>query len=227
MTLNGALQGIAAIKKAVNNTNKGNQEFSGESPFLTLKDGESRKIRFIQEVDEQFSSYDARRGILLVINEHSNPSDFRKKAVCTFDADDSRARCFGCERYNRDDEVLKKWRPRMRLYANVIVRGDTGGDKVKILSQGFGDKAVGETIIDMAVEYDGICNQDFKLSRQGSSMNDTKYSLLPLAARPLSKEDLAFEVIDLTKIIKFIDYKDQAEFYGGTESLSEASKKEW
>ena len=41
--------------------------------WLKLADGQSVKIRFIEELDEDSANYDAERGLALVVKEHTNP----------------------------------------------------------------------------------------------------------------------------------------------------------
>lgn len=226
MSIKGALGGLAAMKAAADNVG-GGSDFGDESPFLTLKDGESVKIRVLQELDEAFVTYNKRRGQALAVYEHSKPNDFKKKAICTKDEE---GKCYGCERYasNPQDDVIKKWKPKLRLYTNVIVRG-TGDtpDKVKVLSQGFGGKSAGNAILEIGAEFEGVCGMDMKFSRKGSGMNDTEYTIFPLAAKAMSKADQEFEVIDLSKLIKSVAYADQAAFYGDDSEAADAEKDAW
>lgn len=220
MTLKGTIKSLSAIKAKAEEKSKFTGD--GESPFLTLKDGETAAIRFLQELDEDSPLYDDRRGTVAVVEEHTSPKDFKLRAVCTYEAEN---RCWACEQ-TTIPEIGKKWKARMRFYANVIVRGDAG-DKVKILAQGFSAKNVGSMLIDMAEEYGNLGGQDFKMSRKGAGMNDTSYSLLPRPPKPLSKADGELEVIDLSKFIKYVPYESQAEFYSGNAKEEAAGKESW
>ena len=51
--------------------------------WLKLADGQAVKIRFIEELDEDSSNYDAKRGLAIVVKEHTNPKDYKRKAVDT------------------------------------------------------------------------------------------------------------------------------------------------
>lgn len=197
--------------------------FDGESPFLTLKDGETATIRFLQEFDDSLPGYDERRGTIYWGDEHVSPKDFKLRAVCTMDSD---GKCWACEQVHLP-EIGKKWKPRMRFYANVIVRGVDGGeDKVKILAQGFGDKNVGKMLIGFSDEYEGLSGQDFKLSRSGSGMNDTSYMLIPKAPKALSADDLKHEVKDISRYAKYVPYENQADFFNGN-AKEEDSTESW
>jgi hypothetical protein len=220
MSLKGTIKGLSAIKaKAAEKTSFTGD---GESPFLTLKDGETAVIRFLQELDDESALYDDRRGLVEVVEEHTSPKDFKLRAVCTYESEN---RCYACEQTTLP-EIGKKWKPRMRFYANVILRAE-GGDKVKILAQGFSAKNIGSMLIDMAEEYENLGGQDFKLSRKGAGMNDTSYSLLPRPAKAMSKADQELEVIDLSKFIKYVPYEQQAEFYAGNAKEETAGKESW
>jgi hypothetical protein len=205
-----AIKGLEKINQKI--AEKATFTGDGESPFLTLKDGEKYTVRFIQELDSDVESYDERRGLIQVVEEHTSPKNYKLRAVCTFEEE---GRCWACEQTTLP-EIGKKWKPRMRFYANVLVRGDT--PKVKILAQGFGDKNIGKLLVDMAEMYEGLGATDFVLSRSGSGMNDTSYRLLPLPkSKALSKEEQTLEVKDLTKFIKHVPYDAQSAFYLGTE----------
>jgi hypothetical protein len=215
-----AIKGLAAIKKKAEE--KKGFSGDGESPFLSLKDGDSAKIRFLQELDEDSQAYDERRGAVLVLEEHSSPKDFKKTAMCTAETE---GRCWACEQTSTP-EIGKKWKPKMRFYANVIVRNPDGEDKVKILKRGFSDKDVGNDVINIVEEFEALSDKDLKISRKGSKMNDTSYSLLPLAPKPLTKAEKELELIDPWKFVKNIPYDQQAAFYAGEETEG-GSSSEW
>lgn len=215
-----AIKGLDAIKKKAAEK-KG---FTNDGPlFLQIKDGESTKLRFMQELEETSPNYDERRGLAQVIEEHASPKDFKRTAACT--AEDE-GRCWACEQTS-NPEIGKKWKPRMRLYTNVLVRGKDGGeDKVMILKAGFSDKGIGDDVVNIAEEFGALGDKDVKYSRKGSGMNDTSYSLLPLAPKPLSKDEQTLELHDINKFIKRVSYDEQPAFYAGaTEETSKA--KDW
>lgn len=207
-----AIKGIKAIKERAEKA-KG---FSGdgESPFFSLKDGESAKVRFLQELDDESEYYDERRGTVLVVEEHNAPQDFKRTALCTAE---SEGRCWACEQTS-DPKVGKKWKPKLRFYANVLVRNPEGEDKVKILKRGFSDKDIGNDVVNVVEEFEAISDKDVKISRKGAGMNDTSYSLLPLAPKPMSEAESKLELIDPTKFVKHVAYEDQPAFYAGQES---------
>lgn len=224
MAVKGSIKSLDKIKQKLET--KGGGSFDDESPFLTLKDGDSYSIRFIQEISDDSPFYDERRGTMEIVEEHTGqgPEGYKRRAVCTFEED---GRCWACEQTTLP-EIGKKWKPRMRFYVNVIVRGVDGApDKVKILAQGFGDKNIGKYLIECSSEYDGLGGQDFKISRSGSGMNDTNYTIVPRAPKPMSEADKAFEVRDLSRYVKYVAYEDQADFYSGNATGSEEDNSGW
>lgn len=217
-----AIKGLAGIKAKAAEKAGG---FDGESPFLSLKADQSVKVRFLQEFDDESPNYDERRGTILVVEEHNSPTDFKKTAECTAETE---GRCWACEQVTKvsNEKVAKKWKPKMRFYANVLVRNPDGGDKVKILKRGFSDKDIGNDLIGIAEEFDSLGAQDVKISRKGSGMNDTSYSVLHLAPKPLTKEEAALELIDPRKFVKSVSYEQMAEFFTSTEEEG-GSAEEW
>lgn len=196
----------------------------GESPFFSLKGGQSAKIHFLQELDSESQYYDDRRGAFEVIEEHSSPQDFKITAECSLE---SEGKCWACEQTELPD-IGKKWRPKLRFYANVLVRGEDGAeDKVKILKRGFSDKDVGSTVINIIEEFGEIGGKDLRIKREGSSMNDTSWSLLPLAPKKLTKAEGELELIPLDKFIKRIPYDDQSAFYSGESNDEGGKSEEW
>ncbi len=53
-------------------------ENSPKVRWLKLADGQSAKIRFIEELDEDSANYNPERGLALVVKEHTNPKDYSK-----------------------------------------------------------------------------------------------------------------------------------------------------
>jgi len=51
--------------------------------WLKLADGQAVKIRFLEELDEDSANYSEDRGLAMVVKEHTNPKDFRRRAVDT------------------------------------------------------------------------------------------------------------------------------------------------
>jgi hypothetical protein len=213
-----AFSKLADIKKKA--AEKASFSGDGESSFLSLKDGDKVSIRFLQEFDDDSPLYDERRGAMKVIMEHVSPADYKKSAVCTAE---SEGRCWACEQTSLPD-IGKNWKPRMRLYANVLLRSESG-DKVKVIKGGFSDKGIGEKLINIAEEFEQLGGQDISYSRRGSGKNDTSYDVLPKAPKKMTKEEEGVELIDLSRFAKEISYDNQAAFYTG--SGDESTTDDW
>jgi hypothetical protein len=83
--------------------------------WVKLADGQGAKIRFVEELDEDSATYVESRGLAVVISEHQNPKDYKRKAACT---QDTEGRCYGCEMARKEPKA--GWRARMRFYCNVL-----------------------------------------------------------------------------------------------------------
>jgi len=78
--------------------------------WVKLADGQAAKIRFVEELDEDSANYSESRGLAVVVAEHTNPKDYKRKAACTMDTE---GRCFGCEMARK--EPKSGWKARMRF----------------------------------------------------------------------------------------------------------------
>ena len=181
-----------------------------------VKDGQSVKIRFMQEVDPDSENYIEKAGLAFIAIEHTNPKDYKRKALCTID---DQGRCFGCEQHHRDPKA--GWKGKRRFYANVLVNDDKEDPYVAIFSQGVGPKSATEEVIQYAGETGSITNINWKLKRTGTGM-ETNYSIIPLPTGDAKAIDFdKNELFDLTKTaVRDVPYQDQETFYLGITSDS-------
>ena len=194
--------------------------------WLKVDDGQSVKIRFLQELDPDSPNFDNRAGVGFIAVEHTNPKDYRRKALCS--ADDQ-GRCFGCEMHRKD--MKAGWKGRSRLYINVLVDDGKEEPYVAILSQGSGPKSATPEIIQYAGETGSISNVLWRLKRTGEK-TDTNYSIIPLPST--DTVDIGqYELFDLEKIaVRDVPYAEQENFYFGvtsdsSEESSTSSSVEW
>lgn len=194
--------------------------------WLKLDDGQSAKIRFLQELDPDSPNFDNRAGVGFIAVEHTNPKDYRRKALCSVD---DQGRCFGCEMHRRDPKA--GWKGRSRLYINILVDDGNEDPYVAIFSQGTGPKSATPEIIQYAGETGSISNVLWRLKRTGEK-TDTNYSIIPLPSD--AKVDVSqYELYDLEKIaVRDVPYVDQENFYMGvtsdsSEASSNSSSVEW
>jgi hypothetical protein len=228
MSETGLITGLAAIQAQID---RQNQDFDSDAPKATwfkLKGGQSSKVLFLQEFDENSPNYNPEVGTLLLAVEHNNPGPnmYTRKALCTKED----GACVGCEMNKANPK--KGWNQKMRLYANVLVDNGKDAPFVAILSQGIGGKSITPTLAQMAVDYKGITQTLFRINRTGTEMNNTSYTILPLIGADLPSTE-GLELYDLkTTATRKIEYEKQAEFYGIEAEVEEpksesASDFEW
>lgn len=210
----GIVTGLAAMNKAMEPTHITSDGQKGR--WLQLKDGQSVKIRFLQEIDPDSPNYNKDAGTGIVGIEHTNPKDYKRKAVCTFEDE---GQCFGCEQHRRDPKA--GWKPKPRFYVNVLVEDGTEEPYVAILSQGTGAKSATPEIGSYASETGSITNLVWKLKRTGEK-TDTNYSIIPLPTADVKPIDFSnYELFDLAKTaVRTVAYADQENFYLGVTSDS-------
>lgn len=177
--------------------------------WVKLADGQSAKIRFLEELDEDSAHYSQDRGLAAVISEHTNPKDYKLKAACTME---SAGRCFGCEMARK--EPKSGWRARMRFYCNVIVDDGLEEPYVAVWSQGISKQSAFNTIREYALETGSVSNLQWKLKRNGQG-TETNYTLIPSSpdAEPFKWE--GYEPFNLDKVVREIPYPEQEAFYFG------------
>lgn len=185
--------------------------------WVKLADGQSAKIRFVEELDEDSANYSAERGLSVVIAEHSNPKDYKRKAACTID---SEGRCFGCEMARK--EPKSGWRSKLRFYCNVIVNDGTEDPYVAVWSQGISKQSAFNTIREYALDTGSISNLEWKIKRNGQG-TETNYTLLPVKpdTEPFAWGQL--ETFDLEKVVRDVTYAEQENFYFGFDAPSVTS----
>lgn len=187
--------------------------------WLKLADGQSVKIRFIEELDEDSSNYNDGRGLALVVKEHSNPKDYRRKALDTMDAE---GRDFAEEMYRKDPKGNSGWKAKLRFYCNVLVDDGMEDPYVAIWSMGVSKQSVFNTIREYALDTGSISNLQWKLKRNGQG-TETNYTLIPSApdSEPFTWEGI--EPFPLESALNKIPYAEQEAFYLGFDAPSVTS----
>lgn len=215
---------ITGLKAIQNKIDGGGHENSGpRARWLKLEDGQGVKVRFINEIDPDSPSYDESRGLAIVVAEHTNPKDYKRKAVCSMSDE---GRCYGCERDRQDPKA--GWRAKLRYYTNLLV--DDGSDQyVAIWSQGVGPKSTTtKTIIEYASDTGSVSNLIWRLKRSGTGTSTT-YPLFPLTVDTEPFDWSGIEPYDLEKVaVRTIPYSNQENFYMGLEAdESTSGSAEW
>ena len=190
--------------------------------WLKLADGQSAKIRFIEELDNESAHYDDARGLSVVIAEHTNPKDYKRKAACTMEAE---GRCYGCEMARL--EPKSGWRSKLRFYCNVLVDDGLEDPYVAVWSQGVSKQSAFNTIREYALETGSISNLQWKLKRNGQG-TETNYTLIPTGpdSEPFAWPESEF--FNLEKVVREVPYPEQESFYFGFDAPSVTSTNaEW
>jgi hypothetical protein len=194
------------IKDLQNSTSR---EASGpRRQYLSLKDGDKFRIRFLQELAKDGKGYDEDAGTAFVTNIHVSPYDFKKKVACTIDNEKLDHRCWGCEQVVVDP----KWRPKTRVLINVAVL-DNGDWTSKVVDQTFSDSHIMSQLVEYASEYGSITDRDYNISRTGKGMNDTAYRLIPLDPKPRNSDIDSLELAELDSVYRVLPYDEQQEFF--------------
>lgn len=182
--------------------------------WLKLEDSQSAKVRFVNELDEDSPNFDKVRDVAIVVSEHTNPKDYKRKAVCTMD---SEGRCFGCEMARK--EPKSGWRARFRFYTNLLVDDGMESPYVAVWSQGVGKQSAFNTLREYALETGSISNRSWRMKRQGSG-TDTTYILLPGDPDTDKFNWSGVEPFNLEKVVREVTYVEQESFYLGFDTPS-------
>lgn len=177
--------------------------------WLKLSDGQSVKIRFIEELDEDSPNYNADRGLALVVKEHVNPKDYRRRAVDTMDTE---GRDWAEEMHRKDPKA--GWRGRLRFYCNVLVDDGIEEPYVAIWSMGVSKMSVFNTIREYAIETGTISGLEWKLKRTGQG-TETSYTLIPSAPDTEPYDWSSVQPFPIEMALNQIPYAEQEAFYLG------------
>lgn len=210
----GFIQGLAGINEELAKCPQGGGDFEDrpKARYVTLQNGESQKLVFLQEIDEGSPNYNAKNGLALFALMHTNPDNWRKSAACTADEGD----CYGCSR---------GWKQKVLLFVNVLVDDGKEAPYVAIWNKGIGKGSVAQALLDMAADEDfdnSITDKTFKLTRTGEK-KDTTYSLSPMPKpHTLNLED--YELFDLPKYVFTVKPEKQEAYYlDGAEAAAPAA----
>ncbi|QDH93946.1 DNA binding protein [Streptomyces phage Evy] len=174
----GTLKGLAAIrahneKQAQAAKEREARLNSAKVEYLSLNDGQSVKVRFLQEMDAEAKNYDKARGVGVGVVEHSVYDKANRRMYRTACLMDDEGRCYGCERYRAGD---KDYSTKRNYYINVLVDAMDGeAPKTMVLSRSLGSSFF-EKLITMHDLLDSITEHNFKVTRTGTS-KDTKWDL--------------------------------------------------
>lgn len=222
----GIVKGLKDLNKVMDKPQVNGGEGT-KARWLKIEDGESVKIRFLQELDPDSPSYNDKNGLGFIAVEHTNPKDYRRKALCSMD---DQGKCFGCEQHRKDYKA--GWKGRSRLYINVLVDDGKNDPYVAILSQGSSGKTITPTLIEYAGEMGSITNLMWRIKRTGTK-TDTSYTIIPLQKDESNFDSSSLELYKLEETaVRDLPYTEQEGFFFGedsssTEESSASSSMDW
>lgn len=213
----GIAKGLKAMEAVIDKPRFGGDEDRPKVRWLQLADGQSVKARFINELDSDSAHYDPSRDLAIVVAEHTNPKDYKRKAVCTMD---SEGRCFGCEMARSNPKT--GWHSRLRFYTNLLIDDGTEPAYVAVWSQGVGKNSSFNTIREYVMDTGSVSNLTWRLKRQGTGM-ETTYVLLPTTPDSEPFNWSGVEPYNLEKVVRELPYAEQEDFYLGFENAGSSS----
>jgi hypothetical protein len=185
--------------------------------WFKIADGQAVKIRFIEELDEDSANYNEARGLALVVSEHTNPKDYKRKAVDTME---SEGRDWAEEMHRKD--MKAGWRARLRFYCNVLVDDGIEAPYVAIWNMGVSKQSAFNTIREYALETGSISNLTWKVKRNGQG-TETSYTLIPSSPDSAPFDWAEIEPYPLEKALNKVPYAEQEAFYLGFDTPSSSS----
>ena len=189
-----------------------------KATWVKIEDGESIKVRFLQELDPDSPTYNEKNGLGFIAIEHTNPSDYRRKALCSMD---DQGKCYGCEQHRKDYKA--GWKGKPRLYINVLVDNGKDDPFVAVLSQGISGKTITPTLNEYAKEMGSITNLMWRIKRTGLK-TDTSYTIIPLQKDDSESDSSTLELHDLlATAVRDLPYVEQEAFFAGEVKKSEGS----
>ena len=205
----GIVKGLKSLNEVMDKPTY-NEGDGTKAKWVKLEDGQSVKIRFLQELDPDSPNYNEKNGLGFIAVEHTNPKDYRRKALCSMD---DQGKCYGCELHRKDYKA--GWKGKSRLYVNVLVDDGKEDPYVAILSQGASAKAITPTLIEYAGEVGSITNLMWRIKRTGMN-TDTSYTIIPLPKDETEFDASAFELYKLEDVaVRDLSYDEQEAFFSG------------
>jgi hypothetical protein len=213
----GIVTGLKNLNDVIDKPGHESSEGS-KATWVKIEDGESIKVRFLQELDPDSPTYNEKNGLGFIAIEHTNPADYRRKALCSMD---DQGKCYGCEQHRKDYKA--GWKGKPRLYINVLVDNGKDDPFVAVLSQGISGKTITPTLNEYAKEMGSITNLMWRIKRTGLK-TDTSYTIIPLQKDESEFDSSVLELHDLlATAVRDLPYVEQEAFFAGEVKKSEGS----
>lgn len=201
--------------------------------WFSLKNGETKYVRFLQEFDTDMRNYDSKFGTALFLTEHVSPEEWSRKALCSYEAE---GRCFACEMDKEEPFQLlderdqngnqkKRWHPwgqKSNFYVYVV---DPKGD-VRVMSRTTEGKLFDALLKEIEENDNSLTDITFEISKGNANQN-------PWEIRPTKKNHFELpeipELVDLKSAVGLkVAYAEQRNFYlpGSKETTPSATSTE-
>lgn len=211
------IKGLAAIQAEMAKRPQGGDfEDRPKARYVTIKDGQSVKMTFLQEIDESSPSFNAELGTGIFVLMHTSDTNWQKSARCTAD----KGECYGCQ---------KGWNQKVMYFTNVLVEDGKEDPYVAIFNKGLGKGSVAQSLLNMAADEDynySVSDKKFKMTRTGEKKKTT-YSLdiLP-SAKVGDLSEWADKLFDLEKYVFTVSPEKQEAYYTDGQSDAEDAPRE-
>ena len=217
----GLLKGLAQFKQYDEEQARRREAASApKTEYLTLKkDGESVKVRFLQELDEDSPNYSEKNdlGVIALLHQGPGPDGWKRRAQCTEDEGE----CYPCEQRRAGN--YEHWkRATANLYVNAVLNPDTEDEQVVVINQTTTSRSITPTLIEYAGETGSITDRVWKITRNGEG-KDTSYTIVAFDKKDFEKGVEEYDVYDLSKVIRHVPYAEQEAFFGATAHPAERS----
>lgn len=179
--------------------------------WFSLKNNETKFIRFLQELDTDHRNFDSSFGTAVFLTEHISPESFSRKALCTMEDE---GRCFACEMDKEQPKIVEDgkdvwhpWKQRSNFYIYVV---DNKGD-VRVLSRPTGNKLFDALCEEVDENDNSLTDVTFKISK-GPNKSDS-WEIRKTTKEHFELPDIA-ELVDLESAVGLkIAYAEQKSFY--------------
>ena len=197
------IKGLKDINEALDKP-RGHSASGPRVRWLKLEDGQSVKIRFVNELDEDSKHYNDKNGLAIVVKEHTNPKDYRRKALDTMD---SEGRDWAEEMHRKDPKA--GWAGRLRFYINVLVDDPQPSPEIRIaFDKVIASEREKEAAINYAESYRIKKVGEAKAEAESIQLKSQAYIQSRAEIAQLIKEKLNITDDELLKLIAGIDYRD-------------------
>jgi hypothetical protein len=189
----GVITGLSAIKEALSTRPTTFENVSEKELTRNIQKNTERTIRFVQELDESSSLYNADYGVGIVAVEYQHPELFWLRIADSSDTDGS---CWAAE---------QGWEQKISLYINVV---DVDTGEVFYLSRSILG-GLGQQIVESASDRGSLTDGVWKIKKTGEGMK-TRYSLNLISIDSDAVSVDTSDLIDFRKnVINEIPYAEQ------------------